>query len=1428
MKNATVQIGIDVGSTTVKTVVLENQTIQSSAYKRHGGQPLKTLIALLEEILQHRDTPVYEVAFTGSQSSEYARALTCLHVQEVIAGSVAVQNLYPRTKTAIELGGQDAKILFFNEKDAIKDMRMNGVCAGGTGAFIDQTASLLNIPVEEFNSYAEGGTREYEISGRCGVFAKTDIQPLLNQGIPREDLAYSCLHALAKQTIGGLAQGMELNPPILLSGGPFYFIPLLRKIFKERLHLTDTDVIVPSDAQTLIAYGTASCLNTSLNHTPLTLDRNTILQSLNTLFKTHGAQASRDTQPFFTSQKEQETFYSAYADTPPLVPPNVMSPHIRVYLGIDAGSTTTKFVALSEDKHILHTFYKNNQGAPLKTLKEGMLDFFTEMDDRGTEVHIAGVGTTGYGEELFAAALKADYHTVETMAHKEAACFYEPRTDFILDLGGQDMKALFLKNGVITDIVLNEACSAGCGSFIESFSNSVGITPENIAARAFSAKHPPSLGSRCTVFMNSSIISEQKKGHTTEDILAGLCRSVIENLFTKVIRINNTERLGKHIVVQGGTFKNDAVLKAFTDYIGRPVMRPPFPGEMGALGIALLTMKQHKNGKESTFIGREGLEKLTYTREEGNRCSHCSNHCLRTIITFTDGGVFVKGNRCPRGDIQIDRQRPLSHGTPVPDTMAYREKLLLSRKQDPPHPKKTIGIPLVLDFYTSLPFWETLFTHLGYAVRVSGKSSYALFESGLRDVPSDTACFPAKLVHGHLRILAEKNVDCIFFPAMLKNLPEYPENMTSWNCAVLQGYPEISQDKKIQRRDGKHIPLLTPSFKWTNKRLYRKQITAFLSDTFNESPSRIKTAICRAEKELQIFRDKLREYGDKTRAYAKKHDRFAVVLAARPYHGDSLVNHRISSLFTALNIPVLIPEALPVQKIKRNHLRIDLTNNYHTLLIQSTQFVLHHSDVELVQLVSFGCGHDAVYSDEISRLLRGGSHKIPLILKIDESDNPGPLKIRIKSFVESVTARRTESAHTRKKLPRPFERIFEKQDTQKTILVPNLSPSFSVLLAESIRQQGYSAEVMPLADRKAIGLGKKYVHNDICFPAQINIGEHIHWLRNNPEKVHSAAVIYAKNCQDCRAGHYAALARKALDDAGFSQVPLATTDLKDTSHMHPGFRLNTLKFNSFNLRGLALIDALDDLLLKSRPYEINTGQAEKLHIRAVTDVIKTLRKKGFSAALKRFDSAVEDFNTLETDRQSRKPRVGIIGEILVNFHPSANYGIAAYLEEQGMEVVLPNLIEFWHQEAINWQTMARKGHSRLGKAKKIQGRLYGKAFDWAIEKVEKHKRPFKYYEPHSDIAHIAEKAEEVMDISYKTGEGWLIPGEILSWAEEGVNSFLILQPFGCLPNHITGKGLMKRIKQRHEDITLMTLDFDPDTSLANIHNRLQMLILHAK
>jgi len=850
-------IGVDVGSTTVKIAIVDPTTTKllHYSYQRHNAMQAKKVLELLTEAHSLFPDKIFKVAFCGSGGQPFAEATRSFFVQEVVANALAVRATNPETRVAIELGGQDAKVIFF-EKDRTtgkliaSDMRMNGVCAGGTGAFIDQVAELLRIKTEVFESYAARGSKVYEISGRCGVFAKTDIQPMLNQGVAKEDIALSSFHAIAKQTIGGLAQGMEIKPPVMFEGGPLTFNPTLVRVFKERLGLTDEQAIVPERSEVLVAWGAALSIGSMFIDKPCDYRQEGSLEALLHFNEKRASERTNKSDLFFKDEADLKSFLARHPMASPHYPRPNSGSVLNVYLGIDAGSTTSKLVLMDENEQVIDGFYASNDGEPLAVLKRALVELTERYEEYGCKLNILGVGTTGYGEQLIAKAIHADYHTVETVAHATAAKHICPDVSFILDIGGQDMKAISVQDGVVTGITLNEACSSGCGSFIETYARSLGIQMEDIAELAFRAKNPSKLGSRCTVFMNSSIITEQRDGKQPEDIIAGICRSIIENVFTKVIRIRNLNTLGQHVVVQGGTFKNNAVLRAFEQHTGLTPIRPERPGEMGAIGIALLTKhfmeEKRKTNPElqTSFIGLETAKTFSWDNKPGQICQYCTNHCSRTIVTFSDGTSFVTGNRCERGEVTSDPNDPETKKLvaeihkkmlSVPD-MIKRTNQLLVKDYAPaqliPQSGKTIGIPRALEYWSSLPFWKAFFTSLGYNVVVSKQSDYKLFERGLHSVPSDTICFPAKLVHGHILDLIDKKVDRIFFPMMIALPSDHSKFTATAVCPVVQGYPNVCQNTDAPEKNY-GVPMDQPIFHWFNTKMRTQQTIAWFHENWD-------------------------------------------------------------------------------------------------------------------------------------------------------------------------------------------------------------------------------------------------------------------------------------------------------------------------------------------------------------------------------------------------------------------------------------------------------------------------------------------------------------------------------------------------------------------------------------------------------------------
>ena len=1445
-------VGIDVGSTTTKIAAVDPDSgeIIYYDYRRHGSAQLDSVCAALERFGDRYPEALIRIAMTGSGAKPVADLLNLDFTQEVVANAIALRRLYKDVGTAVELGGQDAKMLFFRKDDRtgelqVGDMRMNGSCAGGTGAFIDEVASILKTPVEKINELASNGSTVYHISGRCGVFAKTDIQPLLNQGASKENLALSSFHAIAKQTIGGLAQGLDIRKPVVFEGGPLYFNPALVRVFAERLELHEDEILIPPHPEVTVAYGAALSV-------PLLFEKDKDGRSAARRPKELAAELNSrrgeirtgmaDAPVFFRDDAEREDFFARHPHNELKKAELKPGDEIRAFLGMDSGSTTTKFVLLGENGDLLDSFYAPNAGEPLMVAKEALISMRQRYEDAGARLKILAAGSTGYGELLFHKAFGTECHFVETVAHARAAEQYVKDATFLLDIGGQDMKAIWLDHGIITNIVVNEACSSGCGSFLENFAASLKIPVRSIASEAFAAEHPASLGSRCTVFMNSSIITEQRNGKLPGDIMAGLCRSIIENVFTKVIRVSNLSSLGDRIVVQGGTFENDAVLRALEQYVGRSVVRAPYPGIMGAIGAALLTKEAYDAGTlKHTFPGLAALDEFSYSQNANSPCPFCGNHCRRTIVRFSNGSTWITNNRCERGEIlgnpkdEAVRKQVKEKDADmksVPNLFRLREQLLF-REYPVPEPKRrrapVIGLPRVLAFWDNMPFWTTFFRYLGFRVKMSPMSTRKIYEEGLQAVTSDTVCFPAKLVHGHLRALVKQGVDRIFMPSVTVVPTENTEKNSESMCAVVKGYPIVvrnSDDPK--QRFG--IPFDAPLFHWYTDADRDAQLCAFMKERFRISPQEVRKAIAAGDDAMRQFRNTLKAAASQVISQVKQEGRYAVVLASRPYQNDALVNHDLPEMFTRAGIPVLTADSLPeANKVDLSRCRIDVVNNFHARMLSSAILAARNDWLEYVQVVSFGCGHDAYLSDEIIRLMKEISGKAPLVLKLDESDVQGPLRIRVRSFVETIDMNRTRKAAAAKvkQLPDPYAVKFGKKDQERVVLVPNTSHAFCRVMSAAFKAQGLRTVPLDIGREEAIRLGKRYVHNDICFPAQIVVGEALAALKSGKYDPDRTAVAMGKYIGDCRLTHYGALLRKALDDAGYPQVPIITNDTEDVRNMHPGYKMN-LDGASRIAFTMPVIDAMEELLRKIRPYEVFKGSADKAFERGMDNIIRGLEEDGVRGMHKGFRRAIQIMKTVRYDRSVLKPRVLIVGEYLLNFHPGANREIERYLESNGMEIVEARMTDVIRKTYFYKDAQNREYHLKKKLGEKGLFAVENRIFDLAHDMCDRIACEHPLYEKATRMEDLVKVSDKVIHHTFDAGEGVLIPGEILHNAAKGCRNFLILQPFGCLPNHVVGRGIMKKLREIYPDVQILALDYDPDISTANIENRLQMLIMNAK
>ncbi|MCC8136488.1 MAG: acyl-CoA dehydratase activase [Clostridiales bacterium] len=1483
--NRELRIGIDVGSTTVKAVITDagTQEMLYARYVRHNARQKETVGNLLAEAEKQYPDQRFRAAVCGSGGRTIAQKLGVHYIQEVVANSAAVRALYPQVKTAIELGGQDAKVIFFyydKQKKQLQtsDMRMNGSCAGGTGAFIDEVAALLNVETEQFETLASKGQTVYDISGRCGVFAKTDIQPLLLSGAKKEDIALSTFHAIAKQTIGGLAQGLELAPPIIFEGGPLTFNPTLIETFAKRLGLKEGDIVRPEHPETIVAYGTAIAIDQIFPETEEEADTVTLRELAKRLAvpEKSSLETEDKAKPFFCSPEEKDRFWERHAgELQALCTPKPVNGELRVWLGIDSGSTTSKFVLLDEEGRVVDRFYAPNRGEALLVVRDGLLEMKRNYDAQGIRLHILGLGTTGYGENLLARAFGADYHTVETVAHALGCTHYYPDTTFLLDIGGQDMKAIWLEDGIITNIMLNEACSSGCGSFLENFASSLQIPVDEIAKTAFRSESPAKLGSRCTVFMNSTIITEQRNGKGPDDIMAGLCRSVIENVFTKVIRISDTAQLGNHVVVQGGTFRNQAVLRALEEYLGIEVKLAPYPGEMGAIGAALEVKRQiteagYPNGKESSFIGFDALEKFSYETRSGVQCTGCGNRCSRTIVNFSTGKNWVSGNRCEKGAVVEEKntaakskekltEKPAAKSKERPaDLFAEREKLLFADypfHQAAPDKGEVVGLPRVLEFWDSMPFWNTFFRALGYQTKFSHKSSRRLYEQGLQYVASDTVCFPAKLVHGHVMDLAGLGVDRIFFPYVMHMPPEGVDKLSPYVCSVLQGYPMVVRNSQNPEKEGK-VVFDTPVFHWFEEKDRKKQICRYAVETLGVTKAEAASAFADGEQALLSFRETLTRRGSEIIQQAHEAGTYAIVLAGRPYHTDPFICHDLSRRFTERGVPVLTVDSLPdLSKQDLKNTRIEITNDFHTRMLEGAMAAAKDPALEYVQIVSFGCGHDAILSDEITRILAECGNKSPLILKVDESDAAGSLGIRIQSFLETIAIKRRNvcirecTEHTEMlstslrtaengtghaenaacmagnfqgKLSEPSPAKFRRDDRKRrTILVPNISKEVSVLLSAIMEKENYTVKTLPIGGPEQIALGKKYVHNDICFPCQMVIGELISELQRGNYRQDEVAVAMVKFQCDCRMSHYAGLLRKGLDRAGFTEVPIVTTDANDTKDMHPGVMILGISAVWEAVWTFMMLDMLTDICRKIRPYELHPGETDEVYNDCVNQLAAGIRK-GVKNARGVFEICIDRMGKIPYDRSHLKPKVFVTGELLVTYHPGSNFNIERYLEANGMETAFPRITDQLRKDFRATECEIKDYHASIPPYPQLVEGL----FDYVQKQLEKVAVRHQLYECAKKPKELYQEVSSIIPETLSCGEGWLMAAEIAHNAKEGVKSFIILQPFGCLPNHVCGRGVIKRLKEEYPDISILPLDLDPDTSYANVENRLQMLIMN--
>ncbi len=1673
------RVGLDIGSTTVKAVVLDQSDSLGdtlfSDYRRHHANVRATVAGLLVDIhkklvdLGRGDEPI-RLSITGSGGLALADNLHVPFIQEVIAETEAIDKEYPQADVIIELGGEDAKITYLKPTP---EQRMNGSCAGGTGAFIDQMSTLLDTDAAGLNEMAKSYENLYPIASRCGVFAKTDLQPLINDGAAKPDLAASIFTAVATQTIAGLASGRPIHGTVIFLGGPLFFMSELRAAFQRALEGKVDEFIVPTDAHLYVAYGSALQADTDSDDQGHHFEAYTCDEILKRLDELKNLPSNTPTMPpLFPTEADREDFNKRHHKEHIHIG-TLEGAHGPHFLGIDAGSTTIKATLVNDDREIVWSSYANNEGSPLTAAINIVKKIQSELPEGAW---IARSCATGYGEGLITTGLHLDEGVVETMAHYRGAEMVSPGVTAVIDIGGQDMKYLAITDGVIDSIAVNEACSSGCGSFLQTFAMSMGLTIQEFTQKALASTHPVDLGSRCTVFMNSSVKQAQKEGASIEDIAAGLCSSVVRNALYKVIKLRDSGELGDTVVVQGGTFLNDAVLRAFELLTEREVTRPNIAGLMGAFGAALTARMHYEDiadddnahvgadgrsvdaaaaeesaaGDEpnaaahageivvdgvrhtvSSILTGEALNEMSMTTER-DVCKLCQNHCKLTITTFSDGSRFVTGNRCERGgDAKKKRSdRPNLYDYKYKRCFAYR------RLTDKNATRGEIGIPRALNMYENYPFWFTLLTSLGFKVMISGRSSHELFETGIESIASENICYPAKLVHGHIKWLLNKGMKTIFYPCVSYEDNLVPNTDNHYNCPVVANYPLVVGANMPELRDP-DVRYMHPYFNLANHELMVDRIVeefAWASVSREEAETAVKAAYA----EDKVFKHDVQQEGLKALAYMKEHDCRGIVLAGRPYHIDPEINHGIPETICALGMVVLSEDSIcelqpgekldltdflsegeedprkknangfrhvDDRKVTVNRMPLRVTNQwaYHSRLYAAAHFVASYPGLELVQLNSFGCGLDAITTDQVAEILADKAD-VYTLLKIDEVSNLGAAKIRLRSLKAAVEEREANKARMAKaalatsdesgsaesdaprnaahaaaqaaarkaqeqaesdlataqaalaeaqaavaaaeakvkaadrpvdaadagsdaaapanapkstgfrktgsKAPTPGRQVLfdatmaanpkltkamrdaskraakrdiadvrlaalgdgttndaanaksksaksksghnnatmsryahrEKfvKDMKKdyTIVAPQMSPIHFSLVESVIRSGGYKFDILKHASREDVETGLKYVNNDACYPAIMVIGQLIDAIlegKYDPDKV---CLAITQTGGMCRATNYFGLIRKALIDAGYPQIPviaISTQGLED----NPGFKVTPALLHR-TVKALILGDLLMKCLYRVRPYEVEKGAANRLYEQWDVIVREALEHHGFSKTaaktpwLKRrylpypvlAREIVKSFDALPLKDVPRKVRVGVVGEILVKYQPDANNHVVDVIESQDCEAVVPGIMEFMTTRPYitdwNEKYLGTGGNKTLYALMRWSLDRYNAPIKAAI--ATSHGK-FKQDDP---MPELVEKAAEVTSIGVQAGEGWLLTAEILELIEQGCPNVICAQPFACLPNHVTGRGMFGKIRRLHPEANIVSIDYDPGASEANQLNRIKLMIAAAK
>ena len=1402
-------IGIDVGSTTLKVIALDqNKNVLYKTYTRHKADINNILAAQLNALIQQFPQSQFKMHITGSAGMGIAERIHIPFVQEIVASAEVVNAYYPDVRTLIDLGGEDAKMVFFHPGKQ-PDIRMNGSCAGGTGAFIDQMADLMNIPIEQLGSKALNFEKIYPVASRCGVFAKTDVQNLICRNIPVSDIAASILHTVALQSITSLARGYDVEPNVLCVGGPLTFIPALREAFRILIDIPETAMIVPDYGEYFPAWGCA--LLSQKEEATQELDQ--LILQLGTTGKVQKEtlpELFRDADAYKQWKKDRKIKRLETREVNP-------GDSLDCFLGIDSGSTTTKILITDKENRVVYTFYGSNEGNPLKKAIEGLQQFYDRAETNGFSFRFISSAVTGYGEDLVKSALNMDYGIVETMAHLSGAKYVDPEVSFVLDIGGQDMKSIFTHHGLISNIELNEACSSGCGSFLQNFASTMNVDLPTFSSAACVAKYPSDLGSRCTVFMNSKVKQALRESASLGDIAAGLAYSVVKNCLFKVLKISNLNALGDHIVVQGGTFRNDAVYRALELLSGKIVSSTDHPELMGAFGAALYAQQMWKQtGKETSFNGQLPLPKMAGIATKELQCKGCTNTCTVLRFNFENGNVSYAGNKCEKVFFSKGAEQ-------IKGINAFEKKnAILFNRMASVHPEGvTIGIPRVLNMFENYPFWHTLFTGCGFNVVLSPESNFALYQHGVGSVMSENICFPAKLVHGHILSLIEQKVDRIFYPMVPKEAKEFDDSTNSFNCPVVSGYSEVIRSSIDP--EGKYgVPFDKPVVLFSSPKALEKACSQYCI-ALGVSPSRFAEAFHAALKEKKAAEMQITHEQKTLLDENIKNKKHAFVVAGRPYHTDPLIHQKVGQILSDLGIDVFTDDVFRVSESAGfGKLNIVSQWSYPNRVVQAAMEVAKlPSHIQLIQLNSFGCGPDSFFMDEITDVLKHAG-KNNTILRIDEIASPGSIRLRLRSLIESLRAMAAKPVDESK----PFEgyrTTYKNEDRRKTILAPWFADFFSPFIPAIGELAGYKIVNMPKTSKTSAEEGLKYGNNEVCYPSTLILGDIIRTLKSGEYALDDVVVAITQTGGQCRATNYIAQIKSGLQNAGFSHVPVLAIGSQAFQNEQKAFKVPMRKILNIGIYAILYADALQQMYSTTTVREIKKGEAKEVFDFYVERGIEAVQANNHKHLLNALEQAIIDFNAISI-ADCNFNKIGLVGEIFLKYN---NYGqayITDWLRSKNMEVDSPPIIDFLMQYFVNAEVNAANGINKTTVWGKYLRSVFWKYINKRMTVVGNMMKRYRFYQSEESIYTKAEYASEILDLTNQFGEGWMIAAEAACYARRGINRVVCVQPFGCIANHVVAKGIEKRLKKRYPEMSILYLDVDSGIAEVNLQNRLHFMI----